>query len=162
MAEIAIAFVAFATIVIVFRQSIGGDLTRLQILVARTLIEVGLAIALFSLMPIVLYNFEIVGPDLWRTCNVFLGCFLVSYYSVYAIRRLRATGTDDPPPGITYFFVVGGSLLVGLYLIIDAVLWALFSAYTLGLVWSFVACCAAFVWSLAVFVRPANPGQPGT
>jgi len=154
VSEIAIAIVAFATIILVFRQSTGRDLTQLQVLATRSIVEVSLGIAVFALLPIVLVNAGFTGTGLWRASNGAFGTFLVSFWVTYAERRRRATKPGDPHRGFTFFTVVIGGGLVGVFLLFDAVLWARFSAYSFGLFWSLISAFLAFVWSLSVFAHP--------
>ncbi len=153
VAEIAIAIVAFATIILVFRQSTGRDLTQLQVLATRSIVELGLGITIFALLPIVLLNAGVTGAGLWRVSNGALGTFLVSFWAAYAERRRRATKPGDPPRGFTFYTVVIGGFLAGVFLLFDALLWARFSAYSFGLFWSLVSASLAFIWSLSVFAR---------
>ena len=159
MAEIAIAIVAFATIILVFRQSTSSGLTQLQVLATRSIVELSLAIALFALLPIVLVNAGVTGTGLWRASNGALGTFLVSFWAAYVERRRRATKPGDPPRGFTFFAVVIGGFLAGIFLLFDAVLWARFSAYSFGLFWSLVCASLAFIWSLSVFARSPTSGE---
>jgi hypothetical protein len=156
MAELAIAIVAFATIILVFRQSIGSELTRLQVLATRSIVELSLAIAVFSLLPIVLGHAGVTSATLWRVSNGTFGTFLVAFWVAYAERRRRATKAGDPARGFTFFTVVGGGGLVGVFLLFDGVWWGRFSAYSFALLWSLVAASLAFVWSLSVFASPPS------
>ena len=54
LATIAISFVSFSTIVVVFRQSLGAGLSEFHILLVRFFIESGLIAVFFSLVPILL------------------------------------------------------------------------------------------------------------
>jgi hypothetical protein len=159
MAELAIAIVAFATIILVFRQSAGSELTHLQVLATRTIVELGLAIAIFSLLPIVLVHAGADASVLWRVSNGTFGAFLIVFWISYAERRRRATKAGDPARGITFFLVVGGGCLVGTFLLADGVWWGRFSAFSFGLFWSLVSDALAFLWSLAVFASPSRSSK---
>ena len=156
MAEIAIAFVAFATIIIVFRQSVGHELTALQILVGRSLIELSLGVTLLSLMPVVLNHFDIGGDALWRASSGVLGIFFAWFACWYPLRRRRAAGSDAPARGFTFYFVMGGSAIATLVLFANALIWADFALFSLGLFWGLVAPSTVFLWSLVVFLHPSD------
>jgi hypothetical protein len=161
MAELAIAIVAFATIILVLRQSTGSELAQLQVLATRSIVELSLGVAVFALLPIVLFNAGVTGTALWRASNGAFGIFLVSFWAAYAERRRRATKPGDPPRGFTFLAVVVGGSLAGAFLLVDAALWGRFSAYSFGLYWSLVSGCLAFIWSLSVFARsPTSTGSP--
>jgi hypothetical protein len=156
MAEIAIAFVAFATIVIVFRQSVGHDLTEMQILVGRSLIELALGVTLLSLLPMVLNHFGLAGADLWKTSSAFLGAFFAWFSLGYPVRRRKASRVNAPTRGFTFYFVMVGSATATILLIANALLWAEFAIFSLGLFWGLLAPSLVFLWSLAVFLHPTD------
>jgi hypothetical protein len=160
MAEIAIAFVAFATIVIVFRQSVGHDLTALQILVGRSLIELALGVTLLSLLPIVLSHFDVAGPDLWRTCSAFLAVFFGWFACWYPVRRRKASGANAPARRFTYYFVMTGSAIATLGMLANTLVWAEFAIFALGLFWGLLAPSTVFLWSLTVFLHPTDADRP--
>jgi hypothetical protein len=106
LAEVSVAIVAFVTIILVVRQSTGQQLSSLQVLVARALIEMGLLALLFSLLPILVSYFGVTGSALWRWLSGTLALCMGLIWGFWPYRRSKIVKASDPPPGLTYYTIV--------------------------------------------------------
>ena len=155
LAQISMAFVGFAAIVVVFRERGGEEWSGFQIALISTMIEFGFAALFFSLLPVVLSRLGITGDLAWRGCSVLIGLFLLVYLSRYGRRRQSAAQTESHNlrPGVFRFwlgstFGVGvaqlGSSVGVLGLPVDGV-------YLAGVVWMLASGAIAFMVIFEVF-----------
>jgi hypothetical protein len=117
LAMLAMTFVGFTAIVMIFRQSLGARLSPFDALVARFFMVWGFSIAYGAMLPPLLAAFELSQPVIWRTSCIAMGLMLIGLSIVYPLLRRRAV-LQRPPP-----FVYGQSaagLIIGAILIADA------------------------------------------
>ena len=156
LAEVSVAIVAFVTIILVVRQSTGQQLSLMQVLVARALIEMALIALIFSLLPILVSYFGVTDSDLWQMMSGALALGMGLIWGFWPYRRHRTAKSSDPSPGVTYYTIVPLSLAAAGLSLANAFLWASFSIYALVLCWQLASVCLVFLWSLKVFILPTE------
>jgi hypothetical protein len=73
---IATTFAGFAGLTVVFRQILGGQLTRLDGFVIRTFIQLGFLATAGSLLPPLLHLFELAPATNWRVSSIVMAALL--------------------------------------------------------------------------------------
>src|SRR6516225_9544483 len=66
LAALSITFVGFSALVIVLRQTLGGDLSRLDLLLTKIFVQLGFLVAGAALMPPLLALLQCPEPLVWR------------------------------------------------------------------------------------------------
>lgn len=153
LAQIALAFVAFSTIVVVFRQLLGGGLSAFQILLVRLFIETGLAAAMFSLVPLLLGFLSLAPSAVWRVSSGTLAIFYLAYFLAYARRRRRVQ--PGPFPLRIYInFGISIALNLGLWLNAAGTFFEpSIGPYALAVTWLLVQAGFVFIQTLTVFLQ---------
>jgi hypothetical protein len=154
-AEIAIAFVAVSMILIVLRQVIGQPLSNYQLFIVRSIMEISLAALQAALLPSVLRLFSLPPEVVWRAASALLGIFLGAYYVTYWFRRRRT----DPDIGWLNFgalFNVGGSYVVALVQLYNAIWAGSAAVYATGVGWMLLLLSIGLIYMAPVFLR-ASP-----
>jgi hypothetical protein len=86
LAVISITFVAFSTIVVIFRESQGAGLMEYEIVILRLFVVSGLETTIFSLLPPLLGLFEIPPIWVWRVSS-FIFALVMIWRGIYFRRR---------------------------------------------------------------------------
>jgi hypothetical protein len=86
-AELAVAIAGFSGVVVALRRR-SEDPNSIAYLRLWRLVESSLASIGFSLLPLVLYHFELRAPSLWSVSSAVMALYLVSI-QVFTIRRFR-------------------------------------------------------------------------
>ena len=89
IADLAIALLAFTTIVVALRQMVGGGLGDFQVLVVKLFSLCGFSALFFGLLPILLGFFEVPEAWIWRVSNVLLGATVVLIHTWYFKNRRK-------------------------------------------------------------------------
>lgn len=140
VAEIAIAFVGFSAIVIVFRRFASGAESGFQNLQVTAIIQVGLLALLLSLLPLLLGLFPFANAAAWRLSSVLFALSSALYVASYARRRARF----NPPPGASqtgYYLRMGSLALVAAVQLLNAFLVPeslVAGIYCVGVIWLLV------------------------
>ncbi|HUJ74862.1 MAG TPA: hypothetical protein VL359_08390, partial [bacterium] len=111
LAALAVAFVGFASLVIIFlRPATGGPLTRYDVFFTLSFVQLGFVITLGSLLPPLLALGGLAEPAIWRWASA---CTLVPFalFCIAAPLRRRSVGEA---PGGTYFWLLALPHLVSL------------------------------------------------
>ena len=111
LAEVAVAFVGFAAIVLSLRERSEGPAPDGSVALGW-LVERGLAALFFSLLPLLL-GFLDVPPEIgWRASSGLLSCYLV--YAAYSslAERFRYSERVNPVGAANYYARFSASLLV--------------------------------------------------
>jgi hypothetical protein len=66
LATLAITFVGFSAIVIALRQTLGGTMSRFDVLLARIFIQLGFVVAAGSILPALLARSGVSAAQSWR------------------------------------------------------------------------------------------------
>ena len=64
LAGISVSFVGFSALVIVLRQTFGGTMSRLEILITRIFIQLGFIVAASAMLPNLLWLFSLSHPPI--------------------------------------------------------------------------------------------------
>src|SRR5215207_3170440 len=91
LAFVAAAFVGFSSIVVVIRQTIGVTLSRYQVLLARTDIELGFIVVGLSLMPMLISLFNLPHSLVLRWSSGIAALVLLLWLAFFAYRYRDAT-----------------------------------------------------------------------
>lgn len=97
LAALSITFVGFATIVVTLRRGLGGELSAFHVLLVRIYIEIGLVVAVGSLLPSLLNLFSLPSPLVWQIPSAIGGTIAPAMLISYVIRRRRADPNPMPP-----------------------------------------------------------------
>jgi hypothetical protein len=96
LAFVAAAFVGFSSIVVVIRQTIGVTLSRFQVLLARTDIELGFIVVGLSLLPMLISLFNLPHSLVLRGSSAVAALVLIFWLAFFAYRYRRATSATLP------------------------------------------------------------------
>ena len=157
VAEVAIAFVTVSAILILFRQAIGEPLSRFQLFMVRGLVELGLAVLQAALLPSLLRLVGVPVEKIWHIGSAVLGSFLFIYYVTYWFRRRRAE-PEIPWLNFATVFNIGGSYLVGVLQLVNAIWIGSLGVYAIGVAWLLMILTVALAYSVPIFLR--RPGGP--
>jgi hypothetical protein len=91
LAFVAAAFVGFSSIVLVIRQTIGATLSRYQVLLARTDIELGFIVVGLSLLPMLISLFNLPHSLVLRGSSGIAALVLALWLAFFAYRFRKAT-----------------------------------------------------------------------
>lgn len=95
ISEVAVALIAFTTIVVVLRQLMGNGLSAFQIVVVRLFALCGFSALFMSLLPILLSFLGVDQSLLWRICNAAMLVLLVCI-QVWYFRRRKEVAPNRP------------------------------------------------------------------
>jgi hypothetical protein len=138
-AELAVAIAGFSGIVVVLRRR-SEDLSSIAYVRLWRLVESSLACIGFSLLPLVLYHFELRAPSLWSASSAVMALYLLTIL-IYVVRRFRSHLSS---PATSWRFngtIIGLQIAFFVLLLINSV------GITVGP--SFGPYFAAVVWQLA-------------
>jgi len=96
LAFVAAMFVGFSSIVVVIRQTIGVPLSRFQVLLARTDIELGFLVVGLSLLPMLLNLLSLPHSLALRGSSAAAALVLVLWLGFFAYRHRKATSAPLP------------------------------------------------------------------
>src|SRR6516164_7889222 len=105
LATLSITFVGFSALVIVLRQTLGGDLSRLDLLLTKIFVQLGFLVAGAALLPPLLALLRCPEPLVWRISSAIAAALFALSYPT---RRRAASG--DSTPWIVWVDV--GALLI--------------------------------------------------
>jgi hypothetical protein len=96
LAGISVSFVGFSALVIVLRQTFGGTMSRLEILITRIFIQLGFIVAASAMLPNLLSLFSLPQPLIWRVASAAAAAPSLLFASTYPARRRAASGVQTP------------------------------------------------------------------
>ncbi len=73
LAALAVAFVAFATIVVTLQRALGGELSALHMFLVRSYIEIQLLVAVLAVLPSLLNLFALPSTLIWQVSSATVG-----------------------------------------------------------------------------------------
>ena len=115
LAALAIAFVGFASLVIIFlRPTTGGPLTRYDVFFTLSFVQLCFVIVFGSLLPPLLALGGLAETTIWRWASASTACLFALFCIAAPVRR-RAMGK---PPGSTYFAWLAVPHLISLALLV--------------------------------------------
>lgn len=96
LAAMSVTFVGFSSLVIVLRQALGGGMSKLDILITRTFIQIGFLVAAGALLPALLSFFHLAEPSVWRVSSAVTALPVLLFAATYPMRRRAASGVATP------------------------------------------------------------------
>ena len=151
LAVISITFVAFSTIVVVFRETQGAGLVEYEVVLLRMYLVSGLEVTVFSLLPPLLGLFGIAPLWVWRVSSLAFALVMI-WRGIYFMRRqsrFERRWLIDFLYFI-YFVVILGLLINALGIFIEPNP----GLYALAATWLLVNAIIAFILALERFLHP--------
>ena len=96
LASLSVTFVGFSALVIVFRQTIGGEMSRLEVLITRIFIQLGFMVTASAMMPPLLALFDLPQSVIWRIASFVAAVPSFAFAVTYPMRRRAASGVPTP------------------------------------------------------------------
>jgi hypothetical protein len=96
LATLSVTFVGFSALVIVLRQTFGGELSKLDILITRIFIQLGFLVAAGAMLPPLLAFFSVPQSLNWRLCSLCTAVPSFLFAVTYPARRRAASGAGAP------------------------------------------------------------------
>ena len=114
LAAMSVAFVGFSSLVIVLRQTMGGEMSKLDTLITRTFIQVGFLVAGGALLPALLTLLHLGEMATWRLASAVTAVPVLVFALTYPVRRKAASGVRTPIMiWIDSLVILGCALLLG-------------------------------------------------
>jgi archaellum biogenesis protein FlaJ (TadC family) len=154
LATVSITFVGFSALLLVFRQSMGGALTRYEMYFTFSFIQIGFIVTAGALLPPLLALYGLSQEVVWRISSIAIAIPVVWFVASVPARRRAATGR--PIPAFVWR-LVAVQLLAGLALVLRAVgTWSDSGAavYASTLTTILFASGIAYLLALSVFLGP--------
>jgi hypothetical protein len=154
VATVSITFVGFSSIVVIFRQVQGSMLNKIHIFLVRFFIEMGLIVAGFALMPLLLAVWNVSASSAWRYASLSYALFHLVYIVVLFRRRRRYTSGSFSLG--RYLLPILISLGVDVSLILNAIgrpVEPNAGPYVLAITWGLVVGALFFVQTLTAFLE---------
>jgi hypothetical protein len=96
LATVGMTFAGLSVLTMIFRQLLGGQITKWDSFVSRTWIELGFMTAFGSMLPPLLLLFEAPAPIAWRISSGIMAVLLGGWALTFPRRRLAANPTRLP------------------------------------------------------------------
>ncbi len=87
VATVSVTFTGFSTLFTIFRQMLGGRLSRYEVLLTRNFLQFGFIVIIGSLLPSLLALFVASANSIWRIASMITIVPLVLYVVTYPSRR---------------------------------------------------------------------------
>ena len=160
VATIAITFVGFSSVVVVFRQVQGNSLDAKHIFLVRFFIEMGLIVTGFSLLPLLLATWNLPVRLIWGYAS---GAFALGHLayivSLFRRRRRNAPGSFSLGRNLLLILISVG---VDASLVLNAAGWpftANIGPYALAITWGLIVAGLFFVQTLSDFLEKPPKGN---
>ena len=118
LAALSVTFVGFSALVVVLRQTFGGEMSKLDILITRIFIQLGFIVVAGAMLPPLLSLFALPDNLIWRIASIVPAIPTFIFAVTYPSRRQAASGV--PTPGIVWLDVLV-LVLASLALVCNAV-----------------------------------------
>jgi hypothetical protein len=160
LGEIAMTFVGFSSVIMVFRQTAGGRLSRLDSWITLIFVQLGFIVMAGALAPSVLSLCGWPPIVVWRACSAVVAVLISAFSISYPARRHAVSGVATP----TYVWI-DLALLAGcvIILIADAAGWPWTpgaGAYVVGLTGIMGVSALGYLNALGA-LHQQTPGPPG-
>jgi hypothetical protein len=114
LAALSVTFVGFSSLVVVLRQTMGGEMSQLDVLITRTFIQVGFLVAAGAMLPPSLSLFPVAESSVWRISSALTAVPVALFAVTYPLRRRAASGVRTPLAiWIDVLVILGFGLLLG-------------------------------------------------
>ena len=118
LAALSVTFVGFSGLVIMLRQTLGGDMSRLDVLITRIFIQLGFIVAGAALLPELMALFAVPEELIWRTASAAAALPALLFGLTYDTRRRAASGLATP---FAVWIDIGVLLSAALILILNTI-----------------------------------------
>jgi hypothetical protein len=154
VAEVAIAFAGFSSIVAIFVRRESGGWTHQNVLRLWQLLVYSLGAVFFALFPFVLFYCGLGGSSIWAASSALLGAFIAINTVLSLVTVLRALQEDESALSRAVVAAVSSLAVMALAVQVLNVLGVVFTrgfgGYLIGLLWLLVGSGFFFVRLLAV------------
>jgi hypothetical protein len=157
LGAISTTFVGFSALILVFRQTAGGGLSKLDSWIAMVFVQLGFIVTAGSLVPPLMALCGIAEPVIWRTTSTAAGLVMGAFAVSYPARRRAVSGVATPPHVWIDLALLGASSLV---LAANAAGWPAApnaAAFCIGLTGVLFVAGLGFLHALGVLHRDARP-----
>src|SRR5690349_24193392 len=96
LATVSITFVGFSALLLVFRQTIGGRMTRYDAFFTLSFVQAGFIVAMGALLPPLLALYGLTDGIVWRASSAVDAALILAFVAAFPVRRRRATGSGAP------------------------------------------------------------------
>jgi hypothetical protein len=96
LATLAVTFVGFSALVLILRQTLGGQMSRLDVLITRIFIQLGFLVAAGAMLPPLLMLFALPAGQVWRIASAAVALPSLLFACTYPSRRRTASGASTP------------------------------------------------------------------
>jgi hypothetical protein len=96
LAALSVTFVGFSALVIILRQTLGGQMSQLEILITRIFIQLGFMVTAAAMLPPLLALFDLPHPLIWRIASFAAAIPSFLFTVTYPARRRAASGVATP------------------------------------------------------------------
>lgn len=156
LASTGMAFVAFSTIVIVVRASMGGELSKSHLLVTRFYIELGFQGIAMSLLPLLLWTLAWPESLIWRVSSL-ASASLGAFWMVSAYRRQGAVASRPKSKFVRFNDLIGWSIVAyQLSNVIGVPIEPWIGPHAVTISWQLVLSGLMFLHSWDAFFRPSE------
>ncbi len=156
LATVAITFVAFSTIAVVFRQAQGARMSEYEIVLLRLYLVSGLEVTVFSLMAPLLGLFGLTPAWVWRVSSLVFAIVMIWRGIYFRRRQVRF----ERRRLIDLLFSLYSVAILGLLINALGIFFEPTAApYALAATWLLVNAIIAFILALERFLHPPQKGQ---
>lgn len=156
LATVSITFVGFSALLIVFRNSMGGELTKYDTYFTLSFIQIGFIVTAGALLPPLLALYGWQPHVVWRVAGAIVVIPLVWFVATVPARRRAATGGPVPAFIATLLGLQGASALALLLTTAGVFAGCEAAAYSTAVTTVLVTSGIAFLMALGVIL----PGLP--
>jgi hypothetical protein len=96
IATVGMTFAGLSVLTMIFRQLLGGQMTKWDSFLSRTWVELGFMTTFGSILPPLLILFEVPAPIAWRISSGIMAVILGGWTLTFPRRRLAATPARWP------------------------------------------------------------------
>jgi hypothetical protein len=161
IAVIGTTFAGFSLLTMIFRQMLGGHLTKFDSFVTRNYIQLGFMTTLGSILPPLLALFEIPASTDWRASSGVMAVILGWWVLTFPRRRHAATPTRMPKPVWFFIAVLGFAALALATNAIVAPAERLVGIYAAAVTAILICAGMLFLFALITWYEPPlSPKQP--
>ena len=96
LAALSVTFVGFSSLVIVLRQTMGGEMSKLDIFITRTFIQLGFLVAAGAMLPALLTQCQWREASVWRVASGVAAVPVLLFACTYPARRNVVAGVGTP------------------------------------------------------------------
>jgi hypothetical protein len=118
LATVSITFVGFSALLMIFRQTMGGAMTKYDTFFTLSFVQTGFIVTAGSMLPQLLALFEWSHSAVWRVSSSVMAIIILSFVATFSVRRRAATGARAP---LSVDVLLAVQVLMAMGLISDAI-----------------------------------------